>query len=78
MTATLAGMKTLVVAVAGAFLGGALGLYGPVLIARVLSLGSGSYEEFLVVWLISVPSGFLAGGWGGARLMRRRAVAASR
>jgi hypothetical protein len=70
-------MKTLIVALAGAFLGSALGIYAPVLFARVLSLGSGSYEEFLVVWLFSVPTGFIAGGWGGGRLMRNRAAAGS-
>lgn len=73
----LACMKTLIAALFGAFLGSALGVWAPVLIFRVLSLGSGSYEEFLVIWLFSVPTGFITGVWGSRRLMRNGAAAGS-
>ena len=57
--------------VVGLFGGGALGLFAPVVLGRLLSLGSGSYEDFLIGWLLAIPLGAIVGGWLGARLARR-------
>lgn len=48
-------------ALVGALLGGAVGLFGPVFVLAQLTDGSGSYESFLPLWLASLPLG-LGGG----------------
>jgi hypothetical protein len=58
-------------AVLGAAVGGAVGLFGPVLAFVALGMGSGSYEDVLPVWLASLPLGVALGAWLGHRLGRR-------
>lgn len=44
-----------VVTVLGLLVGGAVGLFGPVLVAIALNVGSTSYEAFLPVLLVTTP-----------------------
>ena len=46
----------------GAFVGGAVGLFGPVFLFAALDIGSGSYEDVMFIWLVAVPVGALGGG----------------
>jgi len=56
--------------VVGGVIGGAVGLFAPVLVAQVVGVENGSYETFLLPWMLTVPGGALVGGFGGARLAR--------
>lgn len=53
----------------GALCGGAVGLFGPVLVMSLLDIGTGSYEDVLVAWLLAVPSGVVVGGVAGFAAM---------
>lgn len=55
-------------ALLGAAFGILLGLFGPVLVLVALGSGSGSYEDVLPLWLLTLPLGAGLGGWGGHRL----------
>ncbi|MCC7075278.1 MAG: hypothetical protein IT383_28455 [Deltaproteobacteria bacterium] len=57
-----------VLALVGVAAGLALGLFGPVLVLAALELGSGSYEDVLFLWMVTLPGGAALGGWGGYRL----------
>jgi hypothetical protein len=59
------------IALVGAIVGAAIGLFGPVLIFGVLGIGTGSYEDVLFIWFVAVPGGFVLGAWQGFRLGRR-------
>lgn len=56
--------------VVGLIVGGAAGLFAPFLVAQVVGVENGSYETFLLPWMLTVPSGALVGAWGGARIAR--------
>jgi hypothetical protein len=57
-------------AVVGVLFGGAVGLFGPVLLLAALHIGSGSYEDVLALWLVALPLGVVGGGAVGHRLGR--------
>lgn len=52
-------MRALVILLA-TLVGGALGLFGPVLVAIALNVGSTSYEAFLPIVLVTTPLGAVA------------------
>lgn len=52
----------------GAALGFGGGLFGPVLVLKVVGYGSGSYEDVLPIWLLTLPGGMFLGGWVGFRV----------
>ena len=53
-------------ALLGASAGVAVGVVAPVVVFSTFSLGqTGSYEEFLVPWFLSIPAGFAVGGTSG-------------
>lgn len=58
-------MRALVITLA-TLVGGALGLFGPVLVAIALNVGSMSYEAFLPIVLVTTPLvafGFAVAAW---------------
>ena len=51
-------------ALLGASAGVAVGVVAPVVVFSTLGQ-TGSYEEFLVPWFLSIPAGFAVGGTSG-------------
>jgi len=55
----------------GTFLGSMLGtlggFFGTALVFIIFEIGTGSYEDALLAWLITVPGGFVFGTWAGYR-----------
>ena len=61
---------TLLLALVGAFLGAALGLFLPALVLVLTIEGGGSYEDVLFIWVATLPVGLALGAWCGYRLGR--------
>ena len=66
------GMWTWPITLIGAVAGAVVGLFAPALVFKLLGIGTGSYEDVMFLWLLTVPGGLalapgLARGWRHAR-----------
>ena len=59
-------------ALIGSIVGAAVGLYGPVLLFMLLNIGTGSYEDVLFIWPVTIAAFPVAFGMITARLQMPR------
>jgi len=64
-------MWSWLLAVLGFFVGGAVGLVGPVFALMLVGVVEGSYEMMLPVWLVTLPVGVVLGAVLGFVLGKR-------
>ena len=50
--------------------GGVAGLFLPVFVGQLAGYGTGSYEDYLFIWMATVPAGMLFTGVLAWRMMR--------